>query len=433
MTERRRTRTPDNQPAEEPVLPPVENEQDEELQALAREATAQLQQMVQHKKTAKAEKAAKPKKEEKAPKQLSELEQTMAEIRKAKGENSILYATQLPLFNVVPTGSFLMDFATMGGVIEGLAAMRYGNENSGKTTMTLRAIAGSQRKHPDKKQVWIDREGTLDRNWAMMHGVDLNRLIISQPESGEEAVDVMEAMMNTWEISDVVLDSIPACVPKEVTDKSADDNTWAALAKLMGKMCSKILTSWIKERKRGHWVTVHLVNQFRSSMAMHGSPYSLPGGKQLNFLVTTKFRHSNKEFLGKDKFDNDVVDTTQIGFVLEKKKAGSIKSGEFHLVVNPDHPRGMGTVLEAATCATYAKRMDIITGGGASWKIQGVDQKFRTLADIEDFLYAEPDEFLKLKQLVIATQRVEKGLPALPPDGFLCDWKHSLPKELLTA
>lgn len=355
---------------------------------------------------------------------MSELDDVVKDIQKKKGATSIHKAGVVVAANHISTGCFLLDFALLGGVADGYTTMLYGMESSGKTTLSKKIVAGFQRKYPDQTAVWIDPEGLFDRDWAIQMGVDIDRLYYSSPENGNEAVDILAAVMGAKEVGLVILDSIPACVPKAVVNKSAEDDTMAELARLMGKMCSKILTCHAQERRRNHRVTVVLLNQIRYKLGFITSQ-TLPGGRQINHIPTTKVKLANVEKMGKDKFDNEVVDVNNHTFEIKKAKHGaSIRSGEFRMVINPDNEWGLtqGDFEEAGTIATYAKRMGIITGGGASWKIANYDHKFRTLAEIQKFLIDTPDECLLLKQTIIAMQRTEKGLPTIPPDGYLLDW-----------
>jgi recombination protein RecA len=365
-----------------------------------------------------------------APAPANELAAVLADIRKNKGENSVLPASQIPIANHIPTGSFILDFALLGGIPEGFPTMIYGLESSGKTTILKKVVGCFQRKHPDKQVVWIDSEGMFDPQWATQLGVDLDRLLVHRPETGQEAVDVMEAMMGAWETGMVVLDSIPGCVPFNIIQKSAEDMTMTELARLMGVMCSKLTASYQAERKRGHFVTNLFVNQFRFKVGglVLGDPRTLPGGRQINHIPTTKIEIKNKEEHGKDRYDNDVVEHNAHEFKITKAKHGSsIRSGEFRMMINPDNADGVpqGTIDDADTVCVYAKKMGMLTGGGAAWRVDGIDRKFGNIASIVTHLRETPEEYVRLCQQVIAAQRQSKGLPLLPPDGYLLDWAEA--------
>jgi len=356
----------------------------------------------------------------------NELDKVILDIQKHKGANSIHEANRIVPSNHIPTGCFVLDFALMGGIADGYNTMLYGLESSGKTTLAKKIVGQFQKKHEDKKAVWVDPEGMFDRDWASKMGVDTDKLIYSSPETGNEAVDIIAAVMDAKETGLVVLDSVPACVPMTIIEKSAEDDTMAELARLMGKLCSKILVSQAKERRRGHRVTVILINQFRFKVGfVMGDNRTLPGGRQINHIPTTKIEVKNKEVMGKDKHEHEVVEVNEHEFKITKAKHGSsIRHGEFRMIINPDNVMGLpqGTFEDFATVAAYSKRMGVITGGGASWKIDGVSKKFGKLEEIKDFLKDNEDHYLRLKQTLIAMQRKEKGLPMLPPDNYLLDW-----------
>lgn len=354
-------------------------------------------------------------------KKVSELDSIMGQVNKAMGTGTMRPSSLMRKFTHIETGIFMFDFALLGGLPEGLASMIYGIESSGKSTVAIRIIAHKLQKYPDKKAIWVDSEQTFDTEWARKHGVDTDRLIVSEPESGEQAIDIIDAVMYAEDVCAIVLDSIPATVPQKISSNSAEDATVGLLAQLMGKMCSKILTSWKKERKRNHYVDVILINQFREKIGvMFGDTRSTPGGKQPNYLCTTKIEMKNKEIMGKDGYDNEVVDYNQHTFKITKSKIGnSVKTGEFRLILNSDHDLGLGAIDEAGTVVTYAKKMGFLTGGGKSQKLYGVAEPFPKQDAIKDYLNDNPDEMLRMKQILIAAQREEKGLPPIPHDGWL--------------
>lgn len=354
----------------------------------------------------------------------TELQRTIDDIHtQTKVNTTVVCADLVPLFNHVSTGPFILDYALFGGIMEGLATEIYGVESSGKSTLCLRIAASLQAKHPDKVVVWIDAESTFDAAWVVKHGVDLQRLYVVRPESGEQAVDVIVGLMDAWEVSGVVIDSVPSLIPQVIIEQSVVDKTMGQLAALIGTLCGKILMSWNKERARGHWVTVVFINQWRASLKFMGPERGLPGGKQLQYLVSTKIDLRNKVIEGTDEYGQKITNHNEHTFLIQKWKGGnSLKTGKFDMIVNPHHRYPVGTFDDFATVATYAKKLGYITGGGASWRIRDIDQKFRKLDDIVSFLFEEEGEYLRLKQRLIAQNRFDKGLQPLPPDGFLLDW-----------
>lgn len=354
----------------------------------------------------------------------TEFSKLLAQIEKDRGEKIILPANVIPPACCIPTGAFTLDFALMGGLPEGFATMIYGLESSGKTTMTLKSVAAFQRKHPNKLAVWVDTESMFDPDWAAKLGCDLKRLHIVHPATGEEAVDLMAAAMEPIEVGMVIMDSIPGCVPKAVVDRSAEDQTMAVLARLMGIFCSKILTAWGKERRRNHRVTVLIINQFRSKVGLvFGDPRTLPGGRQINHMPSTKIEIKNSEVMGEDAVGNEVVDLNDHTFKITKAKHGSsIRSGQFQMVINPDKDEHLaqGDFEDFKTVITFAKKFGLLAGGGGKYRLPIItDQFFPKHDDIIEFFKQSPELFETMKAYLIAAQRLSKGMPALPPDGYL--------------
>lgn len=352
----------------------------------------------------------------------TELGAIAGDIRKRMGEHSVSKGSASLGFNHIETGIFMIDFATFGGIQEGRVSQFYGHEASGKTTLAMRCGAAAQRKYPDGAVVIIDAEGTFDMRWAEYHGMDTERIVYCQPESGEEAVDILEAVMRAKETIMVIVDSLPALVPQKIIDKSAEDNTVAERARLIGIACSKILSASQAERARNHFPTVIIINQWRTKIGvMFGDPRVLPGGSQPRYLSSLMLEmKKKKQNTGRDHHDIETVFHNDHAFKIDKLKGGSsILQGEFEMICHAETGLEPGTINDFRTVGVYAKRMGLITGGGASWRIDGIDRKFSKLADIEQFLKDEPEEFLTLKRRMIMIKREEMGLPAIPKDGYL--------------
>tara|TARA_R110002153_G_scaffold26421_5_gene82938 strand:+ start:17611 stop:18912 length:1302 start_codon:yes stop_codon:yes gene_type:complete len=394
------------------------------------------------------------------------------EALKLHGEGVVVMGNKKPLANHIPTGVFILDFALLGGLAQGYVAMGYGYESCGKTTQFLKVAANYQKKHPNMWVGWIDAEGMYDPLWAEKNGLDPNRIIVSQPEYGELAVDIYEDMLTRESIGLIVVDSIPSIVPMKVIENSAEDDTMAAGARLMGKLCSKLTMGNNKERRKGHWTTTLLINQWRTKVGfVMGDPRVLPGGRQINHIPTTKIELKKiKTHLTKDSCGNEVALMDECAFKLEKVKHGqSLRTGEFQLYLSADNemevPEGM--VDNISTVTAFAKKMGFVRGGGTSWRLLTenvklksklaveaftakhearneklvkadkkpleIDEellekvrtdnleirKFRTLDSIKGYLRSEQEEYECLARSLISAQRVSKGLPALPPDGYL--------------
>jgi recombination protein RecA len=353
-----------------------------------------------------------------------ELQKMEAEIVSVHGQGVVVRGDKMPRANHSPCGAFALDLGLCGGFAEGYAGMIYGFESSGKTLVALLAIAGFQKKHPNKLAVFVDAEKLYDPEWAKRLGVDTRRLRVITPDTGEQAVDTLAAMMAVDVVGFAVVDSVPTCVPKAVMDRSAEDKTMGALAALMGVMCSKIITSWGRERRRGHYVTVLLLNQWRMKVGfVLGDPRTLPGGRQINHLPTTKIAMKGKEEEGKDEEGDKVRTGTELFFKFEKTKHGkSINEGAFTVVLADGHESGLppGTVDDSATVAVYCFKFGLATGSGGRYRLADfTEDTFRKKEDIAKWLRDNPYEQKLVRATIIAAMRMRHSLEPLPPDNSL--------------
>lgn len=350
------------------------------------------------------------------------LDGVMGQVHGRMGPHVMRKGSALQGFYHVETGVFMLDLALLGGIPEGLVTQVYGWEASGKTTICMRTCARAQAKHPTKAVVYIDAEHTFDPVWAAHHGIDVDRLYVVQPESGEQAVDILDAVLRSPETAVVILDSLPALVPQAEIDSSAEDSLVAKRSQLIGRACSKILSATQAARAQGNNPTTIFINQFRMKIGVaHGDPRTLPGGMQPKYLASTMIEvKKKKENMGKDEYDMPIVEYNEHGFAIKKSKVGnSLRDGEFIMICDPNHPLGQGAIDEGRQVVTYAKRMGIVSGGGASWYVDGINQKFGKMDDIVKYLEQDDFEFTMLKARIVATRRKEMGLLTVPVDGYL--------------
>lgn len=353
----------------------------------------------------------------------NELKAALGAITKRMG--NVVRSGKAPSNNThIETGIFLLDYALLGGVPEGRTTMVYGHNDCMKTTTCGRIIGAAQRKHPDKEVTVVDAEGTLDVDWLVKNGASKERLHVIQPESGEEVVDVVDAVIRAQETSLLFLDSIPAVVPQAMIERSAEDKTMAVRAQLIGVMCSKILAGLSQARARGNAPVMLWTNQWRTKLGViKGDARTLPGGSQPLFLSTVRIEMKNRgnSQVVKDKYGNDTEGAHDFAFQISKSKMGSsVKQGEFTLVTDSAYGLPAGTIDDYATVVTYGKRMGFIEGsGGAGFKLQDVDEKFRSGDAVAEYLENNPEQFTILKRKLIALKRMENGLPELPVDKYL--------------
>jgi RecA/RadA recombinase len=350
----------------------------------------------------------------------SEIEMIDSSILKERGEGRFHLANTLPHTRYIPTGVFLIDFALVGGWAEGRAGLIYGVESSSKSTLWMLTCAQFHKKYKTKQAVLADVEHMFDRQWAGMLDVDLNRLRLLQPDHGQEAADMVIAYMSAIEVGLVGIDTLASLVPKQLNDRSVEDFGVGERAKIIGDFCAKALNTWSVERRRDHDVTVLNVNQFRDKMnaSKFEDPKKLPGGWQANYFPKIKIQMKQRKIVpqgGKIPIHNLCT------FRIDKEKGGTLQSGEFMINLNPNHEMGLpiGAVDDYLTVATYAKKEGLITGGGASWYVNGIDTKFRKRDEIIEMLVNDDDEYARLKQKILIRKRIELKMPPLPPDNYL--------------
>jgi recombination protein RecA len=229
------------------------------------------------------------------------LDLAMAEIEKQFGKGSIMRLSDAPAVDIeaIPTGAITLDLALgVGGLPRGRIVEIYGPESSGKTTLTLSVIANAQRL--GGIAAFIDAEHAMDPDYAKKVGVNIDELLISQPESGEQALQIVETLVRSSAIDVIVIDSVAALVPKAEIDGEMGDSHMGLQARLMSQALRK-LTSVVA--KSGTCVV--FINQLREKIGvMFGSPETTPGGKALKFYSSVRLDIRRIESL---KNGNDVI------------------------------------------------------------------------------------------------------------------------------
>ncbi len=264
-------------------------------------------------------------------------------VQKSFGERSAFFGNDSKVLDIdsVPTGSMSLNCAIgVGGLPKGRISEISGVEGSGKTLVSLTAIAECQKK--GGQAVFIDAEHALSKEWCKALGVDFDSLIICQPESGEEALDIMEKFVDTNSVDIIVLDSVAALVTKREIEGAMGDAHMAELARLMSQGLKK-LTPKVSRTN----IACVLINQLRTNIGGYGNPEITPGGKALKYFSSLRLK------VGKvsqsDKKDSNGV---RIGHRLKvtcikNKVAAPFKEAEFDLY----YLKGIDKKSEVSTLA----------------------------------------------------------------------------------
>ncbi len=314
------------------------------------------------------------------------LDAAIGQIEKQFGKGSVMKLGDFTAMNVeaIPTGALSLDVALgIGGIPRGRIIEVFGPESSGKTTLALHMISEAQKLGGEA--AFIDAEHALDPVYAKHLGVDIDNLIVSQPDTGEQALEIAEALVRSGALDIIVVDSVAALVPKAEIDGDMGDSHIGLQARLMSQALRKLAGAINKTK-----TVIVFINQLREKVGvMFGNPETTPGGRALKFYASVRLDIRRVETL---KQDGEVVGNRAKVKVVKNKVAPPFREAEFDIMY------GKG-ISKEGNLVDLAVNLDIIEKSG-SWFSYNDERIGQGRENVKKFLIENPKIMAEIEQKI---------------------------------
>lgn len=335
----------------------------------------------------------------------------LAQIDKSFGKGSVMRLgdESRPPVSVIPTGSVALDVALgVGGLPRGRIVEVYGPESSGKTTVALHAVASAQR--AGGNAAFIDAEHALDPVYAKALGVDIDNLLVSQPDTGEQALEITDMLVRSGGLDIIVIDSVAALVPKAEIEGEMGDSHVGLQARLMSQALRKITGAL-----SATGTTAIFINQLREKIGVFfGSPETTTGGKALKFYASVRIDVRRIETL---KEAGAPVGNRTRAKVVKNKMAPPFKQAEFDIVYGKGISRE-GSIIDMGVEAGIVRK-------SGSWFTYGDDQLGQGKENVRQFLVDNPELANEIEQKILVSlgigeapdpDQASQDVPDIDPD-----------------
>lgn len=338
------------------------------------------------------------------------LEAALSQIDKQFGKGSAMKFGEKPVVDVevIPSGSLALDIALgVGGYPRGRIVEIYGPESSGKTTLTLHAIAEAQK--ANLSCAFIDAEHAFDPAYAKNLGINLDDMIISQPDNGEAALEIADTLVRSGAVDLIVIDSVAALVPQVELEGGMADNQMGLQARLMSKALRK-LTSTVSKSN----ATVIFINQIRMKIGvMFGSPETTTGGNALKFYASVRLDIRRGSAI---KDQEEVLGNETKVKVVKNKVAPPFRTADFEIIYGEGISR-LGEVLDLAV------KNEIVDKSG-SWFAYNGEKIGQGKENVKKFLKENPKIALEIEDKVREKLGVAKSKKSTKEDSAVVEKKR---------